>query len=47
MALVLVIHDYNFEVMDKVKYNLVVTKMSCFSGENVELDCDHQLGLLQ
>ena len=41
-ALILVIHTSNFEIMYKVKDNLVTTKMSVFPGDNFELYCDHQ-----
>ena len=46
-ALILVIRASNFEIMDKVKDKLITTKLSGFPGDNVELYCDHQLGLLQ
>ena len=47
VALILVIHASNFEILDKVKDKLDATKLSDFIGENLELYCDHQLGILQ
>ena len=47
VALILVIHASNFEILDKLKDKLDATKLSDFIGENVELYCDHQLGILQ
>ena len=46
-ALILVIHASNFEILYKVKYKLTATKLYGFLVENVELYCDHQMGLLQ
>ena len=45
-APIIVIHDSNFEIMDKMKDNLAATKLSGFLGYNVELYCDHQQDLL-
>ena len=45
-ALIIVIHASNFEILDKVKDKLTATKLSDFPGENIELYCDNQLGLL-
>ena len=47
VALILVIHASNFEILYKVKDKLTATKLSGFPVENVELYCDHQLGLIQ
>ena len=46
-AIILVIHTSNFEIMDKIKDNLTANNLYDFPGENVDLYCDHQLGLLQ
>ena len=45
-ALIFVINASNFDIMDKVKEKLATTKMSDFPGDNVELYCDNQRGLL-
>ena len=47
VALILVIHASNFEILDKVKDNLTATKLSGFPEENAELYFYHQLVLLQ
>ena len=47
VALILVIHASNFEILYKVKDKLTATKLSGFPAENIELSCDHQLGLIQ
>ena len=41
VALIIVIHAYNFEILYKVKDKLAATKLSNFTGENVELYCDN------
>ena len=46
-ALILVRHASNFEIMYKMKDKLTATKLSNFTGDDVELYCDQQLGLLQ
>ena len=46
-ALILVIRDSDFEILDQVKEKLITTQLSGFPGDNIDLYCDHQLGLLQ
>ena len=46
-ALILVMYDSNFEVMNNVNNKLTNTKLSNFIGDNVEFYWDNQLSLLQ
>ena len=46
-ALILVIHASKLEILDKVKDKLTATKLSDFTGENIHLYCDNQLGIFQ
>ena len=45
--LIIVIHASNHEILDNMKDKLNTTKLSDFIEENLELYCDHQMGLLQ
>ena len=46
-ALILTICASKFEILDKVKDKLTATKLSDFTGENINLYCDNQLGIFQ
>ena len=46
-SLIIVIHASNFKILDKVENKLTTTKLYDFPADNVDLYCDHQLGILQ